>query len=149
MHAPKGSTVDIPLLLELDEQRRALLAEQEQLRSEQKKIGKEVGPQLGKLKGQLKAASGDDQATLQAQVRELEARPAELKQRIQSLDEAIEAIEPQWRSLQLHIPQPPDADVPRGSSADDNVEIRRWAPEGWNWECRLGGQSRLPRKDTP
>ncbi|MDG2200436.1 MAG: serine--tRNA ligase [Phycisphaerales bacterium] len=142
----KGSTVDIPLLLELDEQRRALLAEQEQLRSEQKKIGKEVGPQLGKLKGQLKAASGDDQATLQAQVLELEARPAELKQRIQGLDESIEAIEPQWRSLQLHIPQPPDADVPRGSSADDNVEIRRWAPEGWNWDADWEANRGFPAK---
>jgi seryl-tRNA synthetase len=130
----KGSSVDIPRLLELDEQRRALLSEQEQLRSEQKKLGKEVGPQLGKLKGQLKGASGDEEAALQTQLLELEARPTELKQRIQALDESIEAIEPEWRTLQLEIPQPPDADVPRGESADDNVEIRRWAPDGWDWD---------------
>ena len=130
----KGSGVDIPRLLELDEQRRALLSEQEQLRSEQKKLGKEVGPQLGKLKGQLKGASGDEAAALQAQLAELEARPTELKHRIQSLDESIEAIDPEWHSLQLEIPQPPDADVPRGESADDNVEIRRWAPDGWDWD---------------
>ena len=49
----KGSGVDIPRLLELDTQRRTLLSEQEQLRSEQKKLGKEVGPQLGKLKGRV------------------------------------------------------------------------------------------------
>ena len=130
----KGSSVDIPRLLELDEQRRALLSEQEQLRSEQKKLGKAVGPQLGKLKGQLKGASGDEAAALQTQLAELEARPTELKQRIQSLDDAIEAIDPEWHSLQLEIPQPPDVDVPRGESADDNVEIRRWAPDGWDWD---------------
>ena len=130
----KGSSVDIPRLLELDEQRRSLMGEQEQLRAEQKKLGKEVGPQLGKLKGQLKGASGDEAAALQTQLAELEARPTELKQRIQSLDDAIEAIDPEWHSLQLEIPQPPDADVPRGESADDNVEIRRWAPDGWDWD---------------
>ena len=130
----KGSGVDIPRLLELDTQRRTLLSEQEQLRSEQKKLGKEVGPQLGKLKGQLKGASGDEQVALQAQLDELEARPAELKQRIQQLDESIEAITPEWHELQLQIPQPPDADVPVGTDSDDNVEIRRWAPEGWDWD---------------
>ena len=130
----KGSSVDIPRLLELDTQRRTLLSEQEQLRSEQKKLGKEVGPQLGKLKGQLKGASGDEQVALQAQLDELEARPAELKQRIQQLDESIEAITPEWHELQLQIPQPPDADVPKGTDSDDNVEIRRWAPEGWDWD---------------
>ena len=112
----------------------ARCSEQEQLRSEQKKLGKEVGPQLGKLKGQLKGASGDEAAALQTQLAELEARPTELKHRIQSLDESIEAIDPEWHSLQLEIPQPPDADVPRGESADDNVEIRRWAPDGWDWD---------------
>ena len=130
----KGSSVDIPRLLELDEQRRALLGEQEQLRSEQKKLGKEVGPQLGKLKGQLKGATGDEQTALQSQLAELEARPTELKQRIHALDESIESIDPEWRTLQLEIPQPPDTDVPHGKSADDNVEIRRWAPEGWDWD---------------
>ncbi|MDG1898602.1 MAG: hypothetical protein P8I74_01920, partial [Phycisphaerales bacterium] len=131
----KGSDVDIPRLLELDEQRRALLAEQEQLRSEQKRIGKEVGPQLGKLKGQLKKASPDELPALEAQVGELEARPAELKQRIQQLDESIEAIDPEWRTLQLHVPQPPDLDVPVGATAEENIEIRRWAPEGWDWDA--------------
>ena len=131
----KGSDVDIPRLLELDEQRRALLAEQEQLRSEQKRIGKEVGPQLGKLKGQLKKASVDELPALEAQVGELEARPAELKQRIQQLDESIEAIDPEWRTLQLHVPQPPDLDVPVGATAEENIEIRRWAPEGWDWDA--------------
>jgi seryl-tRNA synthetase len=142
----KGSSVDIPRLLELDENRRTLIRQQEQLRAEQKKIGKEVGPQLGKLKGQLKQAAEGEQAALHAQVLELESRPAELKQHIQRLDGSIEAIEPEWQSLQLHVPQPPDTDVPIGASEEDNVEIRRWAPEGWNWDADWKTNRGFPAK---
>ncbi|MEE2906192.1 MAG: serine--tRNA ligase [Planctomycetota bacterium] len=131
--AAKGVEVDIPRLLELDQQRRELMQQQETLRSEQKKLGKETGPQIGKLKGQLKAADESNVATLEAQITELEARPAALKGQIQELDESLAAIEPEWKTIQLKIPQPPDDDVPRGASAEDNIEIRRWAPEDWDW----------------
>lgn len=130
----KGIDVDIERLLVLDEQRRTLRGQQETLRAEQKKIGKEIGPELGKLKGKLKSTDGTEQAGIQAQVAELESRPSELKKQIQDLDEAIDAIEPEWTALLLLVPQPPDETVPRGNSADDNVELRRWAPEGWDWD---------------
>lgn len=131
--AAKGVDVDIPRLLELDQQRRELLQQQEALRAEQKKLGKETGPMIGKLKGQLKGAEDSNVATLQAEIAELEARPAALKQQIQELDDLLLAIEPEWKTIQLKIPQPPDADVPLGKSAEDNVEIRRWAPDDWDW----------------
>ena len=95
--------------------------------------GKETGPLIGKLKGQLKSAGDSEAAGLQAQIKELETRPAALKQQIHELDGSLAAIEPEWKTIQLQVPQPPDEDVPRGVSADDNVEIRRWAPEGWDW----------------
>lgn len=135
----KGIDVDINRLVELDEQRRDLMGQQEAHRAEQKKIGKEIGPELGKLKGMLKSAEGTEQTELQAQVAELESRPSELKKQIQELDEAIEAIEPEWKGLLLQVPQPPDEEVPRGTSAEDNVELRRWAPDGWDWEQTFEG----------
>ncbi|MHC4775131.1 MAG: serine--tRNA ligase, partial [Planctomycetota bacterium] len=46
----KGIDVDIDRLLELDEKRRALMARQEASRARQKKLSKEIGPQIGKLK---------------------------------------------------------------------------------------------------
>ncbi len=131
--AAKGVDVDIPRLLELDQQRRELLQQQETLRAEQKKIGKETGPMIGKLKGQLKSADESKVAALEAEIAGLEARPAALKQQIQELDDSLVSIEPEWQQIQLKIPQPPDPDVPRGTNADDNVEIRRWAPDDWDW----------------
>ena len=74
----KGSSVDIGRLLELDEQRRELMSEQEQHRAEQKRISKEMGPELGKRKGLLKKAEGDEKTRLEAEIAELEARPAAL-----------------------------------------------------------------------
>ena len=50
----KNSSVDIDRLLELDAEKRRLQGHQEEARAEQKRLGKETGPQIGKLKGSLK-----------------------------------------------------------------------------------------------
>lgn len=125
----KGVDVDIPGLLELDKQRRALLTEQETARAEQNKLSKEIGPQIGQLKKQLKTAQANDTGDIQTRIDDLERRPVALKNRIAELDEQIAQIEPQWKSLHLTVPQPPDDDVPRGTSAEDNVELRIWHPK--------------------
>ncbi len=128
----KCMKVDIQRILDLDEQRRAIMTEQEAARAEQKKISKEIGPQIGKLKGQLKKATDDDKSALENQLRELEQRPAALKQTVHACDEQLAAIEPDLNALLLTIPQPADGDVPRGMSADDNVEVRHWCPDGFD-----------------
>jgi len=128
----KNITVDISTLLDLDEQRRLLQRQKEDHRAEQNRISKEIGPQIGKLKGQLKSASDNEKIEIESQLSELEAKPATLKAEIQRLDESIAAIEPDWSALLLQVPQPPDDDVPKGESADDNVQLRTWAPEGFN-----------------
>lgn len=124
----KKIAADIPRLLELDQQRRALMAEQETKRSEQKKLSKEMGPALGKLKGELKSLSGDAKARAETGIRELESRPVALKEAIQAIDIQLAAIEGEWRDLHLQVPQPPDADVPKGESAEDNIELYTWHP---------------------
>ncbi len=126
----KGIDVDIDRLLKLDEQRRTLRADQEARRGEQKKISKEIGPQIGKLKRQLKEAGDKQCDALQDNIRQLERRPLALKAEIQAFEGQLAEIEPQWRQLWLEVPQPPDPDVPPGSTAADNVELRRWQP-GW------------------
>ena len=125
----KGVDVDIPRLMQLDEQLRQLKTEIENRRAEQNKISKEVGPQIGKLKGQLKSAAGAERATLESQVREMEQRPAKLKSEIAGLEEKLSAIQVEFEQLLLQVPQPPDPDVPKGKSADDNVEVKRWNPK--------------------
>ena len=106
---------------------------------------------LGQAQGAAQAEPPEvEQDGLQAQVLELEARPAELKQRIQRhWTNRSTAIEPEWRSLQLHIPQPPDVGrALAATSADDNVEIRRWAPEGWNWDADWEANRGFPGQDA-
>lgn len=132
--ALKRISVDIDRILELDARRRELQQRQEAARAEQNKLAKETGPQIGKLSGELKKATSDAQrAELQAQIDLIKAAPARLKSEIQQLDELLSAIEPELSALILRVPLPPDADVPVGSSSDDNVELRRWAPHTWDF----------------
>jgi seryl-tRNA synthetase len=127
----KGVTVDIDRLVDLDAQRRAAQAEIDRLRAEQNRLAKESGPQIGKLKASLKAP-GADAAAVQKQIDELSARPAQLKAAAAELEAKAQALEPQIAELLLQVPLPPDADVPRGTSSDDNVEIKRWNPAGFD-----------------
>ena len=126
----KNSSVDIDRLLELDAEKRRLQGQQEEARAEQKRLGKESGPQIGKLKGSLKKADDGERPGIEAQIAELESRPLALKQKIHDLDGEIAALDPEFQSLLLDVPQPPAADVPRGAGSEDNVEIRIWHPDG-------------------
>lgn len=126
--AKKGVRLDFDRLLALDEQRRRLQTEQETLRAEQNRLAKEMGPQIGRIMGQLKKATGEEKDRLEKEAAELKARPAALKEKIQSLEAEIADIEPAFNELLLRVPLPPDPDVPVGTSAADNIEIRRWNP---------------------
>ncbi len=132
--ADKGMSVDIDRLLALDEARRSILTRQESARAEQNRISKEAGPKLGQLKGKSKGAHGEEKAALEAAITQLEARPAALKLEIQECEHRLLAIEPEWKSLWMQVPQPPAADVPKGQGSEDNVEIRRWAPPQWDFQ---------------
>ncbi len=124
----KGMAVDIDRLLVLDERRRSLSTQRDAVRAEQGKVEKEIGPQIGKLAGALKKATGDERSRMEAELEALKARPAALKARVQEFEAGVAEIDPELNALLLSVPLPPDADVPVGTSGDDNVEIRRWAP---------------------
>jgi seryl-tRNA synthetase len=124
----KGVDVDIERLLKLDEERRGLMSEQESRRAEQKRIGKEIGPQIGKLRRQLEGADPAKRDALEADIRQIEERPLRLKAEIQAFEQRLAALEPDWLHLWRRVPQPPDLDVPRGNGPADNVEFARWSP---------------------
>jgi seryl-tRNA synthetase len=126
--AKKRMDVDIDRLIELDEARRSLRHEQQELRAKQNALAKEVGPKIGQLSGKLKKASEDERAALEAEIAELKSAPARLKADLQAFDARIAEIEPEFQALLLAVPLPPDPDVPVGASSDDNVEISRWNP---------------------
>ncbi len=126
--AKKRINADIDRLLQLDEQRRALLTAMEARRAEQNRIAKESGPLIGKLAGAIKKASPEEAAKLQAELDELKSRPAALKAQITEMEGQLAAVEPELNAILLQVPLPPDDDVPVGSSSDDNKELKRWNP---------------------
>lgn len=128
----KKIEVDIALFLQLDEQKRSLTRQREELRAAQKSISKEIGPQIGSLKGQLKSANEEERTEIESDLAKIEAKPIALKSEIQSIDDAIAEIEPKWNSLLLQIPQPPDSDVPLGQSSEDNLQLNTWSPNGYD-----------------
>ncbi|MGP1347188.1 MAG: serine--tRNA ligase [Phycisphaerales bacterium] len=125
----KRVAVDIDTIISLDERARALQTQAQELKAQQNKLAKESGPLIGKLMGQIKVATGDARAALEAEAADLRAKPATLKEQVAALEAQIAEIEPRLRSLLLQVPLPPDPDVPIGTSADDNIEIRRWSPD--------------------
>ena len=129
----KCMDVDIDRLIALDEARRAVLMRQENARAEQNRIGKESGARMGQLKGKLKSASDAEKPQLERELAELEAKPIALKAQVHECEVEMAQIEPQWKALWMQVPQPPAQDVPKGKGSDDNVEVRRWAPPGFDF----------------
>jgi seryl-tRNA synthetase len=128
----KGIAVDIDRLLALDAQRRQFQTRAEALRAEQKRLEKEIGPRIGQLTAQIRKATEEEKSRLERELEDLRGRPAALKAQIAELEDRVAAIDPDLRALLLQVPIPPDDDVPVGTTSDDNVEIRRWSPEGFD-----------------
>ena len=106
----RGFTLDVEAFRRLDTDRRAALAESEQLKARRNTESQEIG----KLK-----KAGQDTESLQQKVREMADRMA-------SLDQAAEAADSEFRQMMAGVPNTPHESVPTGKSADDNVEVRRW-----------------------
>ena len=107
-----GDEAKIDEVLALDEQRRAALAEAEQLKAERNKASKEIGA----LMGQKKLA-------------EAEARKAEVRtigERITALDKVVAEVELKRDAILMRLPNLPHASVALGKDAADNPEIRVW-----------------------
>lgn len=123
--AQKGVRVDIDALLAIDEQWREAQTELQHLVAEKNKIGKEIGA----IAGRMKKADGDEKKALSEQMAALQKRPSEIKTRESELTALSSELEGQRLELWLQVPQPADADVPVGASADENVELSIWCPE--------------------
>ncbi len=126
--ADKQSHADIDALLTADEELRDVQTQVQELAAEKNRIGK----QIGQLAGQLKRAPADEQAALRDQMQQLQQRPTELKTQEAELNERQRQLTEHRDALWLETPQPADPDVPVGTCADDNVQLRTWAPSGYD-----------------
>lgn len=105
----KNVAVDIEGILAKDQVRVAAQQEFERLRAEQNEASKDIG----KLK---------DPSQKQAAV----ARMGELKGKVKEAEERMKAAAAELEPMLFKVPQPPDADVPVGKDAADNVVMYKW-----------------------
>ncbi len=109
----RGSVLDVNALLETDSRHRSLLQELETLRHKQKLAGGEIA----KLKS--RAQNADIHI----------AGMKTLSQNISDLSEKESALTQKLREMCLAVPNIPDGTVPKGRTAEDNVEVKRWGEQ--------------------
>ena len=131
--ARKGEPGDpVDRILAVDERRRAVEAEANELRAQRNAGNKELG-------GLMRNGRREEGEALKARMADLSSRIDALGSELGALEEAIEAD-------LLLVPNLPDPSVPDGRSADDNPVVRSWGdprPEGdtpphWEIAERLG-----------
>ena len=97
----------IDRILELDQQRRSIIAANEARKAEQNKVSKEIP---------LKKKAGEDVAPIFA-------RMAELKAQIAADDETLRTVEAEYRVKMLSLPNLPDPDLKPGGK-ENNEPLR-------------------------
>lgn len=108
--ARRGYEFDANAYLALDEQRKTLQVETQQLQSERNSSAKSIG---------MAKAKGEDIAPLLAAVEDLGTRLAKSEAALQELQAKLTDIE-------LDLPNLLDDSVPDGVDENDNVEVRTW-----------------------
>ncbi|MEO3681966.1 serine--tRNA ligase [Shewanella vesiculosa] len=119
--ATRGFILDVDNLTKLEEKRKSLQVETEDLQASRNAISKSIG--------QAKAR-GEDTSSIMAQVGDLgvqlDAKKAELAELLQQIN-----------SIAMSIPNLPDESVPIGADENDNVEVRRWGtPRTFDFEVK-------------
>jgi seryl-tRNA synthetase len=105
-----GDEKKIDEALALDDRRRALIAEVEQLKAQRNRVSKEIGALMAQKKAE-----------------EAEGKKAETRaigDQITTLDKEIAVVEQQREEILLRVPNAPHESVPAGTSAEDNPVVR-------------------------
>lgn len=119
--ARRGFTLDVETLRSLEERRKVLQVETENLQAERNSRSKSIG--------QAKAR-GEDIEPLRKEVNEL-------GERLEAAKAELEALQTDIRNLALTLPNLPADEVPLGKDDSENVEISRWGePKSFDFEVR-------------
>lgn len=105
-------------VLELDTKRRELITQTEALKSKRNQVSSQI-PQMKK--------AGQDVTAVLAEMKTV-------SDQITELDTQLRIIENDLQELVMYLPNLPGEFVPVGKSAEDNVEARRWLPDGFSFE---------------
>jgi seryl-tRNA synthetase len=117
----RGYVLDTQRISALEEQRKTLQVEAQDLQNERNSRSKSIG--------RAKAAGEDIQPLL--------TEVAELGERLKARQEALNQVQGELAEITLGIPNLPDASVPDGKDESDNREERRWGePKAYDFEPR-------------
>lgn len=105
-------------ILTLDEERRSLIFAVEELKAKKN----QASAQIPKMK-----KAGEDTSALLAEMKGVSDEITEKDKKVAEIEEAINGI-------LAYLPNLPHESVPVGMSAEENVEVRRWLPEGFSFE---------------
>ena len=108
--AARRSDIDLDPFFELEQKRRALIAEVDAMRSKSNTVSKQI-PVMKK--------NGEDVTALLAEMKELSATIKERDEELRAVDQAV-------TDFVLTIPNVPHASVPDGADDADNETIRVW-----------------------
>ncbi|HYL67973.1 MAG TPA: serine--tRNA ligase [Candidatus Limnocylindria bacterium] len=150
----RGITLDLALFRAIDSERRYLIAEAEQLKALRNQKGKEFEksrkpktgfenvkvfekphhPEAGFEKARhpeagfekVRPPDWQDHSAGDVDVAAYMIEMKGLKDKIDEFDRQIADLNEQLRQFLLMVPNIPHSSVPRGKSAADNVEVRRW-----------------------
>ncbi len=109
----RGMDFDLDKLLSIDEERRKLLQEVEELRNKRNTVSQQIGK---------KKKQGEDASELIAEMKSV-------GERIKLLEEKLKDTVEQFNSLILEIPNVPHESVPIGEDENDNQVIKRWGDQ--------------------
>jgi seryl-tRNA synthetase len=110
MAKKRNMSLDLDAFKALDKQRRELITTNEQRKAQRNKASEEIA----RLKKEKQSADA------------LIAEMKQVSEQIRQSDERIARLDATQRELLLTIPNVPHSSVPVGTSATDNVEVRRW-----------------------
>lgn len=117
----RNEDFDLSKFKDLDQKRRALLGEVEQMKAKQNATSKQI-PLLKK--------EGKDVSSIMAEMKTL-------SEQIKALNTQVADVEAELNEYMLTIPNIPNPTVPEGKTDDDNVEIRKWGtPVNFDFEAK-------------
>jgi len=114
----KNSKDIVDEILSLDEERRSLIAKTEDLKAKKNQVSAQI-PQMKK--------AGEDTTEVFAEMKRV-------GDEITLLDKHLREVEDKIENILRYTPNLAHSSVPVGKSAEENVEVRKWLPEGFSFE---------------
>jgi seryl-tRNA synthetase len=111
--ASRGVAFPVDQFNDLESRRKAVQTETEGLQAQRNALAKQIGALKSK---------GEDASAVMA---ESQAIPGRLK----ALEQGLSDVQSQLADMLMAIPNLPHESVPVGTSADENIEVRRWVPQ--------------------